>query len=132
MGCDDDFEESYATAGDARKAGAVDRGWIPAVIPASATNLRERHNVDTNEVAGTFRIPLGEVPELLARLNNVGEGESVRGTRIHPEPWPEILKGELSQPRLQGEGIHLARDTERRVFAVNRNTGEVHYWLISP
>ena len=41
-------ERSYASREDVVRAGAIDRGWIPAWIPESARDIREVHNVDTN------------------------------------------------------------------------------------
>ncbi|MGY0800151.1 hypothetical protein ACW7G0_14005 [Lysobacter sp. A286] len=47
-------EVSYANMAEAIKHGAVDRGWIPKWIPASATNIREIHDLDTNESMMAF------------------------------------------------------------------------------
>ena len=37
--------------------GAVARGWIPAWVPTTATNLHEVHDLDSNESALSFGIP---------------------------------------------------------------------------
>jgi len=33
---------------------AIERGWIPSILPASAFNIAETHNIDTNEIFGSF------------------------------------------------------------------------------
>jgi len=43
---------------EARRAGEVDRGWLPEILPNGATNVRERHNI---EIADHPRTPLGKV-----------------------------------------------------------------------
>ena len=41
---------TYATLAEARAAGAVERGWLPPLLPAGAHDIREAH--DEAEVAG--------------------------------------------------------------------------------
>jgi len=55
-GCDtlDVTEATYSNMADAMSRGGVSNGWIPAWLPASAAQLREIHNVDTNESALSF------------------------------------------------------------------------------
>lgn len=44
-------EHSYANFNEAAKAKAIGKGsWIPAFIPRSATNIKEIHDIDTNEI----------------------------------------------------------------------------------
>lgn len=38
--------DDYATA---EAAGAVEKGWIPSFLPASATRIEEAHDLDTNQ-----------------------------------------------------------------------------------
>ena len=30
--------------------GAIERGWVPSFVPASASGIHERHDLDTNQV----------------------------------------------------------------------------------
>ena len=57
-GCTNDvLDASYQTTSAAVAAGAVKRGWIPAWVPAGATDLREVHDLDTNQSALSFTSP---------------------------------------------------------------------------
>ena len=47
-GCSDSFDASYATLDDARRAGAISRGWIPECLPSSSREIREHHDIDIN------------------------------------------------------------------------------------
>ncbi|WP_372015496.1 hypothetical protein [Pseudoxanthomonas sp. 10H] len=42
-------ESSYASLADAGRSGAVEKGWIPAWLPPEAVDIREVHDIDTNE-----------------------------------------------------------------------------------
>lgn len=65
--------ESYPTRAAAEAAGAIARGWIPPFVPAGASELREAHNVDTNQRWLRFRIPAGDTA-FLATSEAVGIG----------------------------------------------------------
>lgn len=56
VGCggNDYVESRYDDLAAASEAGAVAHGWVPSFLPASATAIRETHNLDTNEVWMTF------------------------------------------------------------------------------
>jgi hypothetical protein len=54
-GCSDRIEASFDTHADAKSRGAFGPGkWLPEWIPASATDIREEHDLDTNEMWITF------------------------------------------------------------------------------
>lgn len=50
----------YATSADAERdkiagADAFDRGWLPVVLKTGVSEIREEHNVSTNQGRATFR-----------------------------------------------------------------------------
>lgn len=50
----------YATVADAERdriagADAFDRGWLPVVLKSGVSEIREEHNVSTNQGRATFR-----------------------------------------------------------------------------
>ena len=59
-GCGETATVSYPTYADAERAGAVARGWIPRFVPRTATEIREAHNLDTNQQWLRFRVPRGD------------------------------------------------------------------------
>ena len=90
-------ERHYASAADARADGALERGWIPAILPSDAHAIREVHDVDTNLTWGCFSTgDVEEVRALLARL----KAQRTQGP-IGPRPrewfrefswWPEAMR----------------------------------------
>lgn len=59
--------DSYGTAYDdfvqARQQDAVDRGWIPAMLPEEATHLREVHAPDDDTAVTVATLPSGILPD---------------------------------------------------------------------
>ena len=45
----------YNNKQDVLKDNAILRGWIPEVLPNSAYNISEIHDIDTNNVEGNFQ-----------------------------------------------------------------------------
>lgn len=44
----------YATHRDAVVDGGIERGWIPDFVPERATNISDRHNLDSNHLQVEF------------------------------------------------------------------------------
>lgn len=56
--CSGDVQEAkYSSQIEAAKAGAMDQGWIPRWLPEEASNIREVHNLDSNESLMSFTLP---------------------------------------------------------------------------
>jgi len=34
---------------------AIEKGWVPSILPLSAYEITETHNIDTNEIFGSFK-----------------------------------------------------------------------------
>lgn len=76
-GCSSDvLSSSHATRAEA--ADTIGRGWIPAVLPESATDIRESHNLDTNVGHGTFAFGAGDSHSFRAALVPVAANHPVR------------------------------------------------------
>lgn len=55
----EDFESHYPDVPTARQAGAFERGWLPEFVPPEATDISEKHNIDTNVTWACFSTPAG-------------------------------------------------------------------------
>lgn len=65
LACSDTHAMSYARYEDAVRDGAISRGWIPAFVPSSATNIREAHDIDTNRSWLRLTVPAGDTSVLI-------------------------------------------------------------------
>ena len=58
-------ESTYANYADAKRAGAIERGWIPAFVPRSATDIQESHDLDTNRQHLRFGAPTADLEAIV-------------------------------------------------------------------
>ena len=90
-GCNELRESHYATSDAATKAGAFERGWLPVVLQPDITDIREWHDLDSNQVRGLFTIN----HTVLVRM----QSECKKSSEVPPiEPAPEWW------PRSKSEG----------------------------
>src|SRR5258707_8323883 len=54
--CTEKFESRYPSAAAAANAGAFDHGWLPDVLKPDVMNIREWHDIASNEVRGRFAL----------------------------------------------------------------------------
>jgi hypothetical protein len=72
VGCSDEVVTRFATLREASSQGAFGRGWLPPVLPDSATSIVERNNLDLNVGSGSFSYDLSERPGYVASLIRAG------------------------------------------------------------
>lgn len=70
-GCGDQMEDTYSSYSDAQRAGAIERGWVPAFVPSSASDIADSHNLDTNRQTLKFTIPPSEIGMMVTGLPSV-------------------------------------------------------------
>jgi len=57
-GCSDALDASFDDWEAVNASGSIERGWIPYWLPKEATNIQERHNLDTTAIAFSFDMPV--------------------------------------------------------------------------
>ena len=75
VACSDVMEESYASWADADRAGAVERGWVPAFVPVSAHDISDLHDLDTNAQTLAFATRPSDVQAMVAGLHSVSASD---------------------------------------------------------
>ena len=122
---------SYNTYGDARSSGAIEKGWLPALVPAGAHDIREAHDqANTRRRWGLFSFRPADDPDLRARL---GSEFGFQGIRVDAPPriewWPILLRGALDHAQLAATGLHgYDVPGDELVIAVNWNQRRAYYW----
>jgi len=56
-----------------KKEGAIAHGWVPALLPASAYEIMETHNIDDNTLFGSFRYKEKDEATLMKKLTLLPE-----------------------------------------------------------
>jgi hypothetical protein len=107
--CSEYKESSYASMAEARRMGAVDRGWLPEILPDEATNVHEVHNVDTNQTWCRFDLTAADANRLRAALSSLTASQISARTVRAPgvEWWPKVLGGVLDPGAIEKAGMKL-------------------------
>lgn len=122
-------EGIYTNLDDAKAAGAIQRGWVPAALPADAADLREGHLPDGRHW-GVFAFTTHDADAVRALL----------GSEITSNPpgceapgrlewWPRLLRTPIDLDRVKSTGFRLYYDRGgERAFAINWGQGRAYYW----
>lgn len=100
----DTYSTSYEDFVEARQQDAVDRGWIPAMLPEEATDLREVHAPAEDVAVTVATLPSGILPEGCAETTtDVGSpplepgwlpsDALARGTAVSCDVWQGVVDG---------------------------------------
>ena len=113
VGCSDVVESTHATIAAAKQN--IDRGWIPAVLPASTVRIRESHDLDKNIGNGTFAFGAPDAEQFRSSLTALPSDAVMHRVKI-------------SRDRMEREGFSFYRHGDF-YLAVNwsRRCGE--FWL---
>ena len=122
---------TYATMGEARTAGAIERGWVPATLPADAYELRAAYDVEGPRRWGLFNFRPADEPFLRQAL--APQEVSVAGREMDIPPrvewWPVQLRGRLDENRILATGLRAYRSKDGVfTFLVNWKQGRGYYW----
>jgi hypothetical protein len=119
---------TYATVAEARPA--VERAWIPAILPPSAHDIREAHDNAGPRRWGVFSFREEDDAALKARL---GQELNLSGVRADAPPriewWPILLRGSLDGERLAATGLKgYPVSGQQLLIVVNWNQRRAYYW----
>jgi hypothetical protein len=122
---------AYATLDEARRAGAVEQGLVPAWLPPGSHDIREAHVPGTASLWGIVNFPKEEGDALRAAL--IPEEVPLDGMEVgmpgRIEWWPIELRGALNGERLGIVGIRGYRARHNNlIVAVNWQQGRAYYW----
>jgi hypothetical protein len=119
----------YQTLEEARLAGAIDHGWVPRGLPASASDLREGH-LHNGQLWGVFSFEAARRAALEALV-----ATEITGGTVECDPpgrlewWPPILRSPIDLERVRLTGFRLYRGRDGQLtFAVNWAQGRAYYW----
>jgi hypothetical protein len=120
--CHSDRSESfYSSLTEAKKDGAIDRGWIPDFMPDSSHNIHELHDLSPSTQWCAFEVSAADVPSLRKLLKS--DGTSLSSVRRVPDPgkpwWPAALMGDLNATKIRESGLDLYLSIEPKTTSTN-------------
>jgi hypothetical protein len=117
VACSDEMKESYASLADAERAGAVERGWVPAFVPASARGIRDVHNLDTNAQTLEFTARPSDVQAMVTGLRSVSAEDKSAAAELSKDLG-------LADP---SEAYVVCSEPLNGALVVNRESGRAVY-----
>lgn len=129
VSCSDQYESSYPSLADAKRAGAVDRGWLPDFLPPGSRDIHEVHNIDTNQTWCAFAFVFADSDVLRRNLLVLGSAEIsaiyVRSPGL--SWWPDVLEGQLDPDAIARSGFEMY-GTGSVVFAIDWKKGRAFFY----
>ena len=108
VSCESDLRESfYRSLLDARTDGGIDRGWVPDILPESAHDIHEIHEISGGRTWCAFDFSRADWEGFRTNLTRsaVAPMNSIAAPRV--SWWPAILTGRIDPDRLRNAGLEL-------------------------
>jgi hypothetical protein len=125
IGCRETQVNIYSSATEARAHGAIERGWVPRLLPPSATIIREKHDMDTNECWGRFDFKANDRSGLAFMVTPAERAVEACVRDPGVSWWP--LHGSPSQTFQ----TYKSKDDDRLFLKIDWHTGTAYYWRCS-
>jgi len=74
----------FSSYEEAVKSGLIDRGWIPAFIPKSAYDIKEKHRVDVPRIHVDLKYGADDIKDFEVACDKVREGVYVCSNSGYP------------------------------------------------
>jgi hypothetical protein len=122
--CGENKGATYSTWAEAKRAGAVERGWIPPFVPTSARGLDDRHNLDTNRQRLEFTVPAEDVGTMIKSITPRSDLTGDLAARALAEAGQDVGKAS------EVETILMCTQDYSGILVANPHTGRAVY--VSP
>jgi hypothetical protein len=121
VSCGERPEVFYRDARAAREDGAIDRGWIPDWLPASAHDIHERHDIASNQSLLAFSFDAADDPVLSPSCTQV-QPDALGRVPFNASWWPnDVPPSPFVTPR------HAYYRCQDGAFAAVSNT-QLYRW----
>jgi hypothetical protein len=131
VSCSDVRVGVYASVDEARREGAIAKGWVPEGLPPSAADIREAHDLDTNKRWVAFTFPAAEAPALRALIDRaeIERGPVVCDAPARFESWPRLLRTPVDVDQMRALGFRLYRGRDAMsMWAIHWPQGKAFCW----
>ena len=96
VSCSENIDTFYADIHDSRLVEAIGKGWVPGILPGSAREIYETHNLDTNRVWMKFKFSSADIKIMIKKLKMVSQDEMGKMEFHNPgvKWWPKHIDRE--------------------------------------
>ena len=132
IACSERETKYYQKYENATNDDAVKRGWIPEIVPKTATEIHEQHDLDTNEVWIRFNVSREEKNRVTAGLKKLTDDEISKIKLKYPSKtswWFEgLIQQSPSNDNALNSEVFLINCNGDGYLAVERDSERVYYW----
>jgi len=102
-------ESFYPSLADAKRDGAIDRGWIPDFLPGSSRGIHEIHDLSPSTTWCAFEFLSSDAQELRRKLkSHSAQPPPVRHVQSPGRSWwPAVLQGDLDAEKIHNAGFEV-------------------------
>lgn len=123
-----DFEAVIQEEGIPEKGGIGPGRWIPRFLPSSATDIIERHEIDTSERWLFFHFNPKDLTVMVSTCKEVTQSEVIYTGDIARSWWPGTLTTRSGNIHSQKTDYEYYQCIGRGTIAVNIEKKEVYFW----
>ena len=125
--------EYYATYSDMLEDNALERGWVPKLLPQSATEIRETHCIERGDQWIRFRFEPSDKGEMLAMVTPVARDViplPPHGPTIMCSWWPNTLLDSSKSGELSNYKFYKYKSTRSNLgyLAIEIDKPRAWYW----
>jgi hypothetical protein len=118
----------FETAAEARAAGAIEAGWVPAGVPAGASDIREGHTPD-GRYWGVFAFAGTDEAAVRAMLGDeITDGTLTCDPPGRLEFWPRLVRTPVDVAKVRSTGFRSYHGKDGRTYVVNWGQRRAYYW----
>jgi len=115
--CSEAIEEHYANLADAERAGATERGWIPAFVPDSAQNISDIHDLDRNSQTLDFTVARSDVQTMVTPFPAVTPYDQENAAKLRAQlGFPDLSEAYVVCSKPLNGILVVVRDSGRTVY----------------
>ena len=141
--CSETHDSFYVNIDAARQDGAIEKGWIPDIIPESSSEIYEKHNLDTNRVWIRFKFDKKDIRGLVDKVEEVNPAAIYSIEFINPDSvnwWPKSLSKDAFNKKdinanlkiYKYERVIIYSGNRKKVipsfFVIDSNSNIAYYW----
>ncbi len=125
----DIVEKNLSDMAEARESGVLkEGGWLPGFLPANATNIRLRYDVDTNEIWVGFDRRGPDLSPMEQSCNRVERGNLIFPRKAPTIWWPDELKADAAASRAD-YGFEFHKCSDGGFVAATGDGKRSYYWF---
>jgi hypothetical protein len=132
--CSNVYNAEYPTYAAAVQAGAVKSGWVPEMVPKTAIDLREQHDIDSNDVWLRFTLPSADKGQIFNNLKKLSDADIMKIKIRYPRKSDWWFEGLIQQSPANDNALNSdiytfkCHNEKNGYIAFERNSLKVYYW----